>query len=287
MGDVSGALVVVATPIGNLGDVSERMRAALESAEVICCEDTRRTRTLLSALAIPASRRLVSVHAHNEAAKAEWVAARVAEGATVAYVTDAGTPGVSDPGSRLVAVVAGRGLTVTAIPGPSAALMALVVSGLPTERFCVEGFLPRKGAERAERLAALGVEERTAIVFEAPSRLAATLHDLDVALGERPAAVCRELTKLHEEVRRGSLGELARAIGEVPVLRGEVVIVIGGALRRRAGDDDVARAVAAELGSGATVRDTAAVVAASLGVSKRRAYEAALKASPGVGEERR
>jgi len=283
---VTGSLVVVATPIGNLGDVSQRTRDALADAEVICCEDTRRTRVLLSALGIPAARRLVSVHAHNEAAKAPWVASRVAEGATVAYVTDAGTPGVSDPGTRLVAEVAARGGTVTAVPGPSAALVALVVSGLPTERFCVEGFLPRKGTDRAERLAALRVEERTAVVFEAPPRLAGTLHDLAVALGERPAAVCRELTKLHEEVRRGSLGELAASVGAAPA-RGEVVIVIAGAPQRRAGDDDVARAVAAELETGATVRDTANAVAASLGVSKRRAYEAALRASPGGREEHR
>jgi 16S rRNA (cytidine1402-2'-O)-methyltransferase len=284
---VTGALVVVSTPIGNLGDVSARARDALAAADVICCEDTRRTRTLLSALGIPAQRRLVSVHAHNEATRAEWVAARVAEGATVAYVTDAGTPGVSDPGTRLVAEVGARGLTVTAVPGPSAALVALVVSGLPTERFCVEGFLPRKGADRAERLAALRLEARTTVVFEAATRLAATLRDLARALGDRPAAVCRELTKLHEEVRRGSLGDLAEAAASAPPPRGEVVVVLGGATPQRAGDDDVARAVAAELEAGATVRDTASTVATSLGVSKRRAYDAALRASPGAHESHR
>jgi 16S rRNA (cytidine1402-2'-O)-methyltransferase len=284
---VTGSLVVIATPIGNLGDVSQNTRDALADAEVICCEDTRRTRALLSALGIPAARRLVSVHAHNEATKAPWVASRVAEGATVAYVTDAGTPGVSDPGSRLVAEVIARGGIVTAVPGPSAALVALVVSGLPTARFCVEGFLPRKGAERTERLAALRVEERTAVVFEAATRLVATLLDLAGALGDRPAAICRELTKLHEEVRRGSLVELAEAMGAAPTPRGEVVIVIGGAPLRRAGDDDVARAVAAELAAGATVRDTASAVSASLGVSKRRAYDAALRASPGAHEPHR
>ena len=283
MGDVTGALVLVATPIGNLGDVTARARAVLADADVVCCEDTRRTRALLTALSIPAGRRLVSVHAHNEAQKAQWVAARIAEGATVAYVTDAGTPGISDPGARLVAEVVARGQSVTVVPGPSAALAALVVSGLPTERFCVEGFLPRKGAERAERLAALRVEPRTAVLFEASSRIAATLRDLAGALGDRPAALCRELTKLHEEVRRGSLAELAEVVGS-SAPRGEVVLVVGGAAARRAGDDEVARAVRAELEGGATVRDTASAVAATLGVSRRRAYEAALKQSPGASE---
>jgi 16S rRNA (cytidine1402-2'-O)-methyltransferase len=284
LGDVTGALVLVATPIGNLGDVTERARVVLATADVVCCEDTRRTRALLTALSIPAGRRLVSVHAHNESQKAAWVAARVEEGATVAYVSDAGTPGISDPGARLVAEVVARGQTVTVVPGPSAAIAALVVSGLPTERFCVEGFLPRKGAERTERLAALRVEPRTAVLFEATSRLGATLRDLASALGDRPAAVCRELTKLHEEVRRGSLSELADAVASSAPPRGEVVVVIGGAAARRADDDEVARAVAAELEGGATVRDTASAVAATLGVSRRRAYEAALKQSPGGRE---
>jgi 16S rRNA (cytidine1402-2'-O)-methyltransferase len=284
MGDVTGELVLVATPIGNLGDVSERARSVLASADVVCCEDTRRTRALLTVLSIPAGRRLVSVHAHNEAEKATWVAARVAEGATVAYVSDAGMPGVSDPGQRLVAEVVDRGLDVTVVPGPSAALAALVVSRLPTERFCVEGFLPRKGAARAERLAALHEEPRTAVVFEAPSRLAATLSDLAEALGDRPAALCRELTKLHEEVTRSSLGALAAAVAAAPTPRGEVVLVIGGAPARRAADEEVARAVAAQLEGGATVRDTASTVAASLGVSRRRAYEVALQQSTGAHE---
>jgi 16S rRNA (cytidine1402-2'-O)-methyltransferase len=284
LGDVTGALVLVATPIGNLGDVAERARVVLSTADVVCCEDTRRTRALLTALSIPAGRRLVSVHAHNESQKAVWVAARIEEGATVAYVTDAGTPGISDPGARLVAEVVARGQSVTVVPGPSAAIAALVVSGLPTERFCVEGFLPRKGAERTERLAALRVEPRTAVLFEAASRLAATLRDLAGALGDRPAAMCRELTKLHEEVRRGSLSELADAVASAAPPRGEVVVVIGGAAARRADDDEVARAVAAELEGGATVRDTASAVATTLGVSKRRAYEAALKQSPGGRE---
>jgi 16S rRNA (cytidine1402-2'-O)-methyltransferase len=284
MGDLTGALVIVATPIGNLGDVTQRARDVLASADVVCCEDTRRTRALLTALCIPSGRRLVGVHAHNESQKAAWVSARIAAGATVAYVTDAGTPGVSDPGARLVAEVLTQGQLVTIVPGPSAALAALVVSGLPTDRFCVEGFLPRRGSERTGRLAALRDEERTTVLFEAPLRLGDTLRDLATVLGERPAAICRELTKLHEEVRRGSLRELADAVAAAEPPRGEVVVVIGGAVARRASDDEVARAVAAELKSGATVRDTASAVAATLGVSRRRAYEAALKHSPGGRE---
>ena len=281
---MTGELVVVATPIGNLGDLSERARATLADADVICCEDTRRTRVLLSATGIPASGRLVSLHAHNETSRAEWVAQRVAAGARVAYVTDAGTPGVSDPGDRLVAAVAARGLRVTAVPGPSAALTALVLSGLPMERFCVEGFLPRKGADRASRLEALREEPRTIVLFESPARIAPTLVDLAGALGNRPAAVCRELTKLHEEVVRGTLAELADAFGARAAARGEFVLVVGGAPARRVDDHDVARAVAAELDAGSTIRDTAATVAASLGVSRRRAYEEALRHNPGVRE---
>jgi 16S rRNA (cytidine1402-2'-O)-methyltransferase len=283
MGDLTGELVVVATPIGNLGDLSPRAQAALEVADVICCEDTRRTRVLLSAFGIPADRRLVSLHAHNEASRASWVLERVAAGARVAYVTDAGTPGVSDPGDRLVAAVAARGLRVTAVPGPSSALAALVLSGLPTDRFCVEGFLPRKGAERARRLDALATEPRTAVVFESPPRLASTLHELAAACGPRAAAVCRELTKLHEEVRRGTLDDLAQWAAGAEV-RGELVIVLAGAVPSVIDDEDVARAVAAELATGATIRDTAATVAASLGVSRRRAYDIALRQSAGARE---
>src|SRR5579862_4772318 len=161
--DVSGELLVVATPIGNLGDLTGRARGALEGADVICCEDTRRTRSLLAALGIPAGRRLVSLREHNEQRKAAWVVTRLEAGDTICYVTDAGTPGVSDPGEQLVRAVLDAGHDVRAVPGPSAVLAALVVSGLPMERFCVEGFLPRKGSARTERLRALEVEERTAV----------------------------------------------------------------------------------------------------------------------------
>lgn len=282
MGGVSGRLVVVATPIGNLSDLSPRARKALEEADVICCEDTRRTRVLLSAVGVAAAGRLVSLHSHNESSRAEWVASRVEAGATVAYVTDAGTPGVSDPGDRLVAAVVARGLEVVAVPGPSAVLAALMVSGLPSDRFCMEGFLPRKGAERAARLTALRDEQRTSVVFESPTRLAATLAELAEVLGERGCAVCRELTKRHEEVRRGSLADLAALYGDEPVPKGEVVIVLGGAPLRPVEDADVERAVDDALVAGATTKDAAASVAAALGVSRRRAYEMALRRSTGA-----
>jgi 16S rRNA (cytidine1402-2'-O)-methyltransferase len=282
--ELSGELVVVATPIGNLADLSERARDVLEHADVLCCEDTRRTRVLLSAKGISARGRLVSIHAHNEAERAAWVVERVASGSTVAYVSDAGTPGVSDPGPRLVAAVVESGHRVTTVPGPSAALAALVVAGLPMDRFCVEGFLPRKGAERARRLAALRVEERTTVVFESGPRLSATLAELAAALGDRPATVCRELTKLHEEVLRGTLGSLARdqVAGDDP--RGEIVIVFEGTPAARADDDAVDRAVAVALSDGATTRDAASAVASRLGVSRRRAYEAVLRHGTKTGE---
>jgi len=283
VGAVSGQLVLVATPIGNLGDVSPRARDVLQDADVICCEDTRRTRVLLSAVGIAAAGRLVSLHAHNEASKAQWVVARVEAGANVAYVTDAGTPGVSDPGDRLVAAVVAAGLAVTVVPGPSAALAALSISGLPAARFCVEGFLPRRGAERESRLAELAAERRTSVVFESATRLAATLTDLAIALGERPCAVCRELTKRHEEVRRGTLAELSAAYAGAPAVKGEVVIVIGGAPERRVDDADVTAALVELLEGGSTTRDAAVAVAASLGVSRRRAYQEALRLHPGDG----
>jgi 16S rRNA (cytidine1402-2'-O)-methyltransferase len=282
MDDVSGQLVVVATPIGNLGDLSSRARSALEDADVLCCEDTRRTRALLSALGIPSRRRLVSLHEHNEQSRAEWVASRVAGGALVCYVTDAGTPGVSDPGELLVRAVASAGLDVTVVPGPSAALAALVISGLATDRFCVEGFLPRRGADRARRLASLVTEERTTVLFEAPSRLAATLAELEATMGDRPCVLCRELTKLHEEVVRGTVASLAARLRDAPVVKGEIVLVLAGAEAAAVDDAQVTRAVLAELATGSSVRDAAAVVAASLGVSRRRAYEEALRAGPGT-----
>ncbi|HVX21053.1 MAG TPA: 16S rRNA (cytidine(1402)-2'-O)-methyltransferase [Acidimicrobiales bacterium] len=276
-----GRLVLVATPIGNLADLSPRAVAVLAGADVICCEDTRRTRALLTASGVAAAGRLVSVHAHNEADRVPQVLRWVADGRTVAVVTDAGTPGVSDPGARLVSAAAAAGLAVTTVPGPSSVVAALVVSGLPTDRFCVDGFLPRKGADRARRLADLAVEPRTTVLLEAPGRLAGTLADLAAALGDdRPVAVVRELTKVHEEVWRGTLAEAATVFGTRDAgegVRGEVVVVVGGAPPEGPPDPDrVAAAVADRLAAGDTARSAARSVAEALGVPRREAYQLAI-----------
>ena len=221
-----GRLVIVSTPIGNLGDLSPRAVDALRHADLVCCEDTRRTRALLTHAGV-SGRRLLSVHARNEAARLPQVLAHLATGETVAVVSDAGTPGVSDPGSRLVQAAVDAGVEVTAVPGPSAVLAALVVSGLPTARFCFEGFLARRGTDRRRRLEALAREERTTLIYEAPGRLAATLVDLAAACGgDRAVVVARELTKLHEELWRGTLAEAAPEFAGREV-RGEVVVVEG------------------------------------------------------------
>jgi 16S rRNA (cytidine1402-2'-O)-methyltransferase len=281
-----GALVLVATPIGNLGDLSPRAREVLAEADLICCEDTRRTRALLSAAGIGARDRLLSLHEHNERERLDRVAACVAAGGTVAVVSDAGTPGISDPGAWLAAQLAAAGETVTTVPGPSSVIGALVVSGLPTDRFCVEGFLPRKGPERRRRLATLMADERTAVVLEAPGRVAGTLAELAALDPARPAAIVRELTKVHEEVWRGTLGEGARSFAARQV-RGEVVLVVGGAPPRPpASDAEVDAAVRSQLAQhpGAGPRQVSEVVAAELGVARRRAYEAALRMREASGD---
>jgi 16S rRNA (cytidine1402-2'-O)-methyltransferase len=278
-----GRLVLVATPIGNLGDLSPRAREVLAEADLICCEDTRRTRVLLSAAGIPARRegreRLLSLHGHNETGRLERVAACVAAGGTVAVVSDAGTPGISDPGGWLAAQLAAAGETVSTVPGPSSVVGALVVSGLPIDRFSVEGFLPRKGPERRRRIAALMADDRTTVVLEAPGRVAGTLDQLASLDPTRPVAVVRELTKLHGEVWRGELRAAADTFAAREV-RGEVVLVVGGAAPDEPPDEaDVERAVRAALAEdiGAGPRQVAARVAASLSVPRRRAYEAALR----------
>ena len=273
--DARPAVVLVATPIGNLGDISPRAVEALRAADVIAAEDTRRTRPFLTALGIPAAGRLVSFHGPHEVELAARLVGRIVErGERLACVTDAGMPGISDPGERLVAAALAAGVAVEMVPGPSAALAALVLSGLPTGRFVFEGFLPRKGRQRAERLELLRSEERTVVLFEAPHRLEATLTDLAAALGpERPVAVARELTKVYETVWRGTLGEAAAEGG--PVARGEQVIVIGPGAPvplDEPGDDALELALRAELAGGASTRDAAAVVANRLGVTRRRAY---------------
>jgi 16S rRNA (cytidine1402-2'-O)-methyltransferase len=278
-----GQLVLVATPIGNLCDLSPRARVVLEQADLVCCEDTRRTRALLSAVGIPAGGptgdRLLSLHGHNEHARLARVVAAVAGGATVAVVSDAGTPGISDPGAWLAAEVAGAGGAVTTVPGPSSVLGALVVSGLPSDRFCVEGFLPRKGPERRRRLAGLLADERTTVVLEAPGRVGATVAELAAAEPERRVAVVRELTKLHEEVWRGTMAAAAETFAaQAP--RGEVVLVVEGAPPPEpAGDDAVDAAVRAMRRDDpdAGPRQVADRVSVALGVPRRRAYEAALR----------
>jgi 16S rRNA (cytidine1402-2'-O)-methyltransferase len=288
-----GALVLVATPIGNLGDLSPRAAEVLGSADVIYCEDTRHSRKLLTHAGITGVR-LRSLHQHNEDDRVDEVIASVAGGRRVALVSDAGTPGISDPGNRVVAGVAGAGLTVSVIPGPSAGLAALVASGLPTDRFCFEGFLPRSGKERRKRLAALVDESRTTVVFEAPGRVAGTLSDLAGALGDdRPVAVARELTKLHEEIWRGTAANAARWAASGPV-RGEVVIVVGGAPeveKVEVEDGALREALEVRLAAGERTRGAVDAVAAEFGVARRRVYELALTArndppTPGVELDR-
>jgi 16S rRNA (cytidine1402-2'-O)-methyltransferase len=269
--------VLVATPIGNLSDLSPRAVDELRAADVICCEDTRRTGRLLAHAGIERRAPLLVVNDHTEASRIGDVLNRLARGERVAVVTDAGTPGISDPGERLVRAAVAEGHVVEVIPGPSAAIAALVASGLPAARFVFEGFLPRKGSGRSERLETLASEARTIVLYEAPHRIARTLSDLAAAFGaERRVAIARELTKLHEEIWRGSLADAAAwaANGEP---RGELVIVIDGAPPAGdATDDQVLAAVHDALARGLSARDAAAVVAGALGIPKRRAYAAAV-----------
>jgi 16S rRNA (cytidine1402-2'-O)-methyltransferase len=276
-----GSLVLVGTPIGNLGDLSPRAVEELRTADVIAAEDTRRTRALLTHAGIPAGRRLRAVHARNEAAAADRIVGEIRGGNRVAVVTDAGMPGISDPGAQLVRACLDAGLPVEAVPGPSAALTAVVLSGLPSDRFVFEGFLPRKGRARAERIAALADEPRTSVLFEAPGRVRATLADLAAACGpHRPVAVARELTKVFEDVWRGTLGDATRR-AERTEPRGEHVVVVGPAPERAPpGDAEIEAAVRASLADGRSARDAASDVANALGVPRRRAYEAATRLKP-------
>ncbi len=269
------ALVLVGTPIGNLGDLSPRAVEELAKADVVACEDSRRTGRLLQHAGIRA-RELLVVNDHNEAQRVEEVLARLARGQRVAVVTDAGMPGISDPGERLVRAASRDGFRVEVVPGPSAAVAALVASGLPTARFVFEGFLARKAGARRQRLTELVDEQRTLVFYEAPHRVAATLTDLATVLGGwRRVAVARELTKLHEEVWRGLLHE-AVAWAEATPPRGEIALVVQGALPPGPAEDtDVETAVQARLAAGDSARDAAATVAADLGVPKRQAYEVA------------
>jgi 16S rRNA (cytidine1402-2'-O)-methyltransferase len=273
-------LILVATPIGNLGDLSPRAIETLRAADVIAAEDTRRTRALLSAAGVPAGNRLRAVHAHNERAEAAKVVEAVRGGKRVAYVSDAGTPGIADPGERLVRACLDAGLAVEVVPGPSALLAALVVSGLPAGRFRFEGFLPRKGSARAERLAAIAESDSTVVLFESPHRVAATLGDLRDACGDaREVAVARELSKVFEEVVRGPLGDIAGAAVNASARGEHVVIVAPAAPRGDHVDDEVlADAAMRALAESSSARDAAASIARELGISRRRAYDAVLRA---------
>jgi 16S rRNA (cytidine1402-2'-O)-methyltransferase len=279
----AGQLVVVATPLGNLGDISRRALELLASADVVYCEDTRHSRTLFSANGIPVHGRLRALHEHNEASLCEEVVGRVQNGEVVVLISDAGTPGISDPGSRVVAAVSEAGLVVTTAPGPSAVIAALTISGLATERFCMEGFVPRKRGERETLYAQWARETRTIVFYESPQRLAATLAELSEHFGSRRVAVAREITKLHEEVVRGTVRDVAGIIATRDVL-GEVVVVLEGAAQAPVVDDETVRAALREqLASGVSVRDAVASVADALGTSHRSAYQLALEVRASKG----
>lgn len=277
--DRTGLLVLAATPIGDSEDASARLRRLLADADVVAAEDTRRTRALAARLGVTIGGRLVSHHEHNEGARVAELLEVVAGGGTVLVVSDAGMPAVSDPGFRAVQAAVAAGLPVTVAPGPSAVLTALALSGLPTDRFCFEGFLPRKAGDRARALAALAGERRTLVLFEAPHRVPETLDAMVEAFGAaRPGAVCRELTKTYEEVVRGPLAELA-AWAHAGEVRGEVVLVVGGAPADGPADvADLVPEVLARVDGGERLKEAVAGVAEAAGVGKRELYAAALAA---------
>ncbi|MGQ0743398.1 MAG: 16S rRNA (cytidine(1402)-2'-O)-methyltransferase [Acidimicrobiales bacterium] len=280
-GHLPGRLVLVATPIGNLGDITRRAVEVLGSADLVACEDTRHTRKLLSHLQIPAGSRLVALHAHNESASVDRIIGSLHRGRNVALVTDAGMPGISDPGSLLVRAAAEAGVEVTVVPGPSAVLCALVISGMDTSRFCFEGFLPRRGRERERALDVLSHEMRTAVIFEAPSRVATTIADLADRLGGfRRVAVIRELTKRFESVWRGDLaGAVRHVAGSEP--RGEYVLVLAGAPEPDPpGDAEIQAALDQARGEGISRREAVAWVASILGVGRNRVYRLATAMDP-------
>jgi len=268
---VPGTLILCAGPIGNLGDAPPRLAEALRSAAVVYAEDTRRARILLGHLGV--SRPLRSYFGGNEAERASELARRLEAGETVALLTDAGMPTISDPGLSAVRAALGVGAAVTGIPGPSAMTLAAALSGLPADRLAFEGFLPRKGTARRERLASLAGEPRTMILFSAPARLTADLEALGAALGAgRACAVCRELTKLHEEVWRGTLEEAAAHWAETPA-RGEVTLVVEGAAAVLPDGEAAVGLVEEMVKRGATVSDACRTVAANTGVARRALYE--------------
>jgi 16S rRNA (cytidine1402-2'-O)-methyltransferase len=287
---MTGSLSVVATPIGNLADLGARAAEVLRTADLVLAEDTRHTGRLLAHVGSSAPQR--SLHEHNERGRVDEIVTRIVDGAHVALVTDAGTPLVSDPGLLLVRACIAAGIAVVPVPGPSAVMAALVASGLASDRFAFDGFLPRRGRARAVRLAELGEEPRTTVHFLSPHRAAEDLAELADACGEdRPAALCRELTKLHEEVRRGTLGTLRD--GAAGGLRGEVTLVLGGAPEPETvavDDAELGAAVETLVAAGLSTRDAVDRVAAERGLRRRAVYTAVTArrsdARSAAGEER-
>lgn len=278
-----GVILLAATPIGDVDDAPPRLRRALAEADVVAAEDTRRLRALAGRLGVEVAGRVVSYQEHNEARRAPELVAAAQEGSRVLVVSDAGMPSVSDPGYRLVAAAAEAGVEVRVLPGPSAVLTALALSGLATDRFCFEGFPPRRPGERTRTLQALADERRTMVFFEAPHRLPQTLEAMAEAFGpDRRAAVCRELTKTYEEVRRGPLSELATWAAEG--VRGEITVVVAGAEPPAVSVADHVGDVLALAENGVRLKDAAATVAEQSGLRKRELYEAALAARATIGD---
>jgi 16S rRNA (cytidine1402-2'-O)-methyltransferase len=276
---MTGRLVLAGTPIGDLGDASARLAQVLGEADVVAAEDTRRLRRLTTELGIVVRGRVVSFFEGNERERTPELVAALVEGQTVVVVTDAGMPSVSDPGYRLVAAAIEADIHVTAVPGPSAVLTALALSGLPVDRFTFEGFLPRKPGERTKRLQELAKEQRTMVFFEAPHRLAASLENMAEAFGaDRRTAVCRELTKTYEEVKRGTAAELAEWATDG--VRGEITVVVAGAdpSARELGPAELAAEVAADEEAGTPRKEAISDVAKRFGVPKRTVYDAVLAA---------
>ena len=272
-------LVLGGAPLGQPGDVGPRLRQVMASADVLAVEDTRRLHRLATDLEVQLSGRVVTFHESVERSRLPGLLAALAEGRTVLLLTDAGMPSVSDPGYTLVRAAIDAGADVTSVPGPSAVTTALAVSGLPVDRFCFEGFLPRKAGERRSRLAGLADERRTMVFFESPHRLADALTDAAAVMGEgRPAAVCRELTKTHEEVRRGPLAELASWAADG--VRGEITLVVGGAPAAPVAlsPSELAAEVAAEEAAGATRKDAIRAVVVRTGLPRRTVYDAVVAA---------
>ncbi|MFJ4810192.1 16S rRNA (cytidine(1402)-2'-O)-methyltransferase [Streptomyces longwoodensis] len=278
-----GTLVLAGTPIGDVADAPPRLARELADADVVAAEDTRRLRRLTQALGVTPRGRIVSYFEGNEAARTPELVDELLGGARVLLVTDAGMPSVSDPGYRLVAAAVEKDVRVTAVPGPSAVLTALALSGLPVDRFCFEGFLPRKAGERLSRLREVAEERRTLVYFEAPHRLDDTLAAMaEVFGGERRAAVCRELTKTYEEVRRGPLEELARWAAEG--VRGEITVVVSGAPERgpeEIGPEELVRRVRVREEAGERRKEAIAAVAAEAGLPKREVFDAVVAAKHG------